>query len=87
MTLDYQALHAGAAYLDLSHRGKIFVTGEDRARFLHAMTTNHVQQLRPDEGCYPFFLSVHGRILGDANLFCLEGCFRLDVEPETRGRL
>ena len=46
MTLDYQALPAGAAYLDLSHRGKIFVTGEDRARFLHAMTTNHVQQLR-----------------------------------------
>jgi folate-binding Fe-S cluster repair protein YgfZ len=35
MTLDYQALHAGPAYLDLSHRGKIFVTGEDRARFLH----------------------------------------------------
>jgi hypothetical protein len=29
MTLDYQALPAGAAYLDLSHRGKIFVTGED----------------------------------------------------------
>ena len=55
--------------MDLSHRGKIFVTGEDRARFLHAMTTNHVQQLRPAEGCYAFFLSVQGRILGDANLF------------------
>jgi folate-binding protein YgfZ len=87
MTLDYQALHEGAAYLDLSHRGKIFVTGEDRARFLHAMTTNHVQQLRPAEGCYAFFLSVQGRILGDANLFCLEGRFLLDVEPETRERL
>jgi folate-binding Fe-S cluster repair protein YgfZ len=51
------------------------------------MTTHHVQQLRPDEGCYPFFLSVQGRILGDANLFCLEGRFLLDVEPETRERL
>jgi folate-binding Fe-S cluster repair protein YgfZ len=39
MTLGYQALHEGAAYLDLSHRGKIFATGKDRARFLHAMTT------------------------------------------------
>ena len=45
MSLGYQALHEGAAYLDLSHRGKIFATGKDRARFLHAMTTNHVQQL------------------------------------------
>ena len=51
------------------------------------MTTHHVQQLRPDGGCYPFFLSVQGRILGDANLFCLEGRFLLDVEPETRERL
>ena len=39
MTLGYQALHEGAAYVDLSHRGKILVTGKDRARFLHAMTT------------------------------------------------
>ena len=83
MTRGYQALQEGAAYLDLSHRGKIFVTGEDRARFLHAMTTNYVQQLRLGEGCYAFFLSVQGRILGDANLFCLEGRFLLDVEPET----
>jgi tRNA-modifying protein YgfZ len=87
MTLDYQALHEGAAYLDLSHRGKIVVTGEDRARFLHVMTTNHVQQLRPGGGCYAFFLSAQGRILGDANLFYLEGRFLLDVEPETRERL
>ena len=39
MTVGYQALHEGAAYLALSHRGKILVTGKDRARFLHAMTT------------------------------------------------
>ena len=44
MTLGYQALHEGAAYLDLSHRGKILVAGKDRARFLHAMTTRHIQE-------------------------------------------
>ena len=32
----YEALHEGAARLDLSSRGKIRVTGEDRARLLHA---------------------------------------------------
>jgi folate-binding protein YgfZ len=80
----YQALHSGAAVLDLSTRGKIIARGEDRARLLHAMTTNHVQQLQPGEGCYAFFLNPQGRILGDVNLFCRPEDFLLDVEPETR---
>jgi folate-binding protein YgfZ len=83
----YQALHASAAWIDLSSRGKIRVTGEDRARLLHAMTTNQVQQLKPGEGCYAFFLNAQGRILSDANLFCFEDHLLLDTEPETRQKL
>ncbi len=83
----YQALHTHAAMLDLSARGKILVTGEDRARLLHAMTTNHVQQLKPGDGCYALFLNAQGRILGDVNLFCFEDHFLLDTEPETRHKL
>ncbi|SRR5579864_1812630 len=80
----YQALRTSAAWIDLSSRGKIIATGEDRARLLHAMTTNQVQELKPGEGCYAFFLNPQGRILGDVNLFCRENDFLLDVEPETR---
>lgn len=80
----YDALRATAAWLDLSPRGKIIVTGEDRARLLHAMTTNQIQQLQPGEGCYAFFLNAQGRILADANVFCRQDDLLLDVEPETR---
>ena len=80
----YDALRSSAAWLDLSSRGKIVVTGEDRARLLHAMTTNQIQQLQPGEGCYAFFLNAQGRILADANVFCRQDDFLLDVEPETR---
>ncbi len=83
----YEALRSSAAWLDLSSRGKIVVTGEDRARLLHAMTTNQIQQLQPGEGCYAFFLNAQGRILGDANVFCRQDDFLLDVEPETRAPL
>jgi len=83
----YRALHENAGILDLSGRGKIRATGEDRARLLHAMTTNQVQALKPGEGCYVFFLNAQGRILGDANLFCFEDSFLLDTEPETRTKL
>jgi len=80
----YEALRNGAAWMDLSARGKIKLTGEDRARLLHAMTTNHIQQLTPGSGCYAFFLNDKGRVLADANVLCRPDYFLLDVEPETR---
>lgn len=87
MTPGYRALREGAALIDLSARGKIRVTGEDRVRWLHAMTTNHIAQLEPGKGCYAFFLNAQGRILADANILCLADHFLLDTEPETRERL
>ena len=83
----YDALRDGAAWLDLSARGRIYATGSDRARLLHAMTTNHVQQLTPGAGCYAFFLNAQGHIQADVNLLCLEDRFLLDTEPETRERV
>ncbi len=83
----YDALRNGAAWLDLAARGKIKLTGEDRARLLHALTTNHIQQLTPGAGCYAFFLNDKGRILSDANILCQPDHFLLDVEPETREKV
>ena len=83
----YQALRESVGYLDLSTRGKIVATGEDRVRLLHAMTTNHIQQLTPGQGCYAFFLNPQGRILTDANIFVLPDRILIDVEPEVRERL
>lgn len=86
-TAGYTALREHAAWLDLSGRGKIRASGEDRARLLHAMTTNQVETLQPGEGCYAFFLNAQGRILADVNLLCFEDHFLLDTEPETRTRI
>jgi folate-binding protein YgfZ len=83
----YDALRSSAAWLDLSARGKIKLTGEDRARLLHAMTTNHIQQLTPGTGCYAFFLNDKGRILSDANILCRPDHFLLDLEPEAREKI
>ena len=84
MTAGYRALREEAAWVDLSDRGKIRVTGEDRARLLHAMCTNHIEQLKPGQGCYAFFLNAQGRILADANILCFEDHLLLDTEPESR---
>jgi folate-binding protein YgfZ len=83
----YAALREQAAWLDLDRRGRFWARGEDRARLLHAMSTNHVQALTPGQGCYAFFLNAQGRILGDAYLLCLEDAFLIDTEPETHDAL
>ena len=87
MTEGYRALREGAAVFDLSSRGKIQVRGEDRVRLLHAITTNHVEQLGSGQGCYAFFLNPQGRILADVNLFRLPDHLLLDTEPETREKI
>jgi aminomethyltransferase len=87
MTDGYRALRETAAQIDLSARGRIKVTGDDRARLLHAMTTNHINGLAPGAGCYAFFLNAQGRILADANVLCFEDHFLLDTEPESRAFL
>ena len=86
-TKGYTALRETAAWMDLSGRGKIRVTGEDRARLLHAMCSQNVEEMKPGGGGYAFFLNAQGRILADANIFCFEDHFLLDTEPETARKL
>ncbi len=83
----YEALRSRAAWIDLSARGQIRVTGEDRARLLHAMSTNDVNRLAEQRGFYAFFLTAQGRIIADANIYNLGESLWLDTEPETREKL
>lgn len=83
----YNELRNSAAWIDLSARGKIRVTGEDRARLLHAMTTNQVQGVEPGTASYVFFLSAQGRILADAWILFRPDELLLITEPETRQKV
>ncbi len=87
MTKSYQALRETAAWFDLSTRGRIRATGEDRKRLLHAMTTNHVEGLDPGCGLYAFFLNAQGRVLADAIVLRAEDHLLISTEPETRQRV
>ena len=84
ITTGYKALRESAAWRDLSDRGKIRMIGEDRKRLLHAMCTNHIEDLEPGQGTYAFLLNAQGRILADVHVLCLEDALLLDCEPELR---
>jgi folate-binding protein YgfZ len=87
MSLGYEALRHGAAWLDLSARGRIVVRGRDRARLLHAITSNEVKKMTPGTGCYAFLLNPQGRIQADLCLFCYPDHFLIDTEPELREKV
>jgi len=42
---EQKALVAGNGWADLSHRGVISISGKDRLTWLHALTTQHLEQL------------------------------------------
>jgi len=84
MSEGYNALRHGAAWLDLSARTRIRVTGRDGARLLHNVTSNDVKKLTPGSGCYAFVLTPQGRIQADLNILCFPDHFLIETEPELR---
>jgi folate-binding protein YgfZ len=60
---EYRRARAGAAVFDLSHRGKVELTGPEAAVFLHNLTTNDVKGLPYSCGCEAFLCNVQARVL------------------------
>jgi folate-binding protein YgfZ len=87
VTFGYQALQENKAYVDLRRRARLRVNGEDRARLIHALTTNHVQEMKPGDQKYAFFLTAQGRIITDCHITCYEEYLLLDVPREVREAL
>jgi folate-binding protein YgfZ len=59
---EQRALADGAGFVDLSHRGVVAVTGEDRLAWLHLLLTQHVSDLPVGEATEALILSAHGHI-------------------------
>ena len=87
MSEGYEALRQGVAWLDLDTRGRIVARGRDRARLLHAITSNEVKKMVPGDSCYAFLLNPQGRIQGDLHLLCLADHFLIDTEPGLREKV
>ena len=60
------------------------VRGRDRARLLHAITSNEIKKLTPGTGCYAFLLNPQGRIQADLSPVCFDDHLLIDTEPELR---
>ena len=59
---EQRALAAGTAWADLSHRAVITVTGEDRLKWLHDLTTQHLSGLVTGEWTSALILDAQGHV-------------------------
>src|SRR5262249_36461564 len=62
----------GLFFADRSDRARLYVTGPDRAKFLHNLTTNDIKRLPPGRGCEAFVTSLQGKTLGYVLLHALD---------------
>jgi folate-binding Fe-S cluster repair protein YgfZ len=89
---EYQAARTGAALFDLSHRGKLEVSGADAATFLHNLTTNDVKDMPVGAGCEAFHTTPTAKVVDHFYLYHIllhdgRDAFWLDLEPGRAEKL
>ena len=88
MNLDqYRALKEDAGFVKRSDRGRIAVSGADRADYLQGLLTNDIVALSDGQGCYAAYLTPQGRMVADVELFCLQDQLLLDVHGSVKDML
>ncbi|MFF7360324.1 YgfZ/GcvT domain-containing protein [Streptomyces sp. NPDC008125] len=84
---EQRALAAGDGFVDLSHRGVVTVTGDDRLSWLHLLLTQHVTDLVPNRATEALILSANGHIEHALYLVDDGSTVWMHVEPGTRADL
>jgi tRNA-modifying protein YgfZ len=83
----YDAARRGAALVDRSMRGRIVVSGVDRAAYLQGLLSNDIAALTPGQGCYATYLTPQGRMLTDVLVYELGDLILLTVPGEVTGMM
>ena len=80
----YQAARHHAAFIERFDRGRIVVTGGDRASYLQGLLTNDIAALKPGEGCYAAYLTPQGRMIADLLVYELGDVILLTMPLELK---
>jgi glycine cleavage system T protein len=60
---EHRAVRQSVGIADLSHRGKVRVTSDDRIKWLQSVISNDILPLQPGQGRYSSFLTHKGKML------------------------
>lgn len=80
---EHQAVRNNVGILDLSHRGRLRLTGDDRLKYLNRIISNEVEKLKVGEGTYATILTNRGKIITDMKVLIFENSIGIDTNAET----
>ena len=80
----YDAARRRAALVDRSDRGRVVVTGADRASYLQGLLTNDVVALKSGQGCYAAYLTAQGRMISDLHVYELGDLMLLTMAGDVK---
>jgi len=66
--LVYDAARSRAVWVARPARGRLWLSGPDRATYLQGLLTNDVKAVGAGEGCYAAYLTPQGRMISDMRL-------------------
>jgi len=77
----YHALTEHAGLVDFNDRTQVELRGDDRASFLHNLTTNEIRKLPVGSGCEAFLLDKNGKILAFVYVFARPESLVVETVP------
>lgn len=80
---EHLAVRSGIGIMDLSQRGKLRVTGEDRVKWLQSVISNDILPLTQGQGIYSAFLTHKGKMLSYFRVYQLGETLMLEDVGEV----
>jgi aminomethyltransferase len=84
---EYDAVRRTGGIIDLSHRGLLQFTGDDRVTFLQGMLSNDLLLLKTFEGHHATILNQQGKVLADVRVLCAMNSVYLDFWEELKDKI
>ncbi|MCO5594249.1 hypothetical protein L7F22_048276 [Adiantum nelumboides] len=79
-----EAANSGVSVVEMSHVGRLRVSGEDRIRFLHNQSTADFQTLQEGQGCDTVFVTSTARTIDLAAAWTMKRAVILFISPNMR---
>ncbi len=83
---EYAALRETAALIDTNFRAFFSFTGPDRQRYVNAILTSNVRDLKPGQGAVGLLLNPQGHILAEVETFALDASILASCHAMIRER-
>jgi len=78
-TEEYWTIKKAVGLADISHLGRLRITGKDRVSFLNGLLTNDISQLKENKGQRSALLNSKARVLADLHLYAQPDSLLVDT--------